>query len=81
MAEIDSAPVHDALAVCAIIDPDVIATEFIPVDVETKGELTDGGTVCDFGRRSGKEPNVHFATDTNVSMFREMLFSILGRDS
>jgi len=81
MAEIDSAPVHDALAVCAIINPEVIGTEFIPVDVETKGELTDGRTVCDFGSRSGKEPNVHFAMDTDVSKFKEMLFSILGRDS
>ena len=81
MAETDSAPVHDALAVCAVIDPDVITTEFIAVDIETKGELTDGRTVCDFGRRSGKEPNVHFATDTNVPMFKEMLFSILKRNS
>ncbi|HYN89828.1 MAG TPA: nucleoside hydrolase, partial [Ardenticatenaceae bacterium] len=35
-------PVHDALAVCAIIDPTVITTSFINVDVETRGELTTG---------------------------------------
>ena len=79
MSQTDSAPVHDALAVCAVIDPSVIKTEFIPVDVETKGELTDGRTVCDFGRRSGKEPNVHFAIDVDVPKFKEMLFAILGR--
>ena len=81
MAEVNSAPVHDALAVCAVIEPDVISTEFIPVDVETKGELTDGRTVCDFGRRSGREANVHFAMDTDVTLFKEMLFSVLGRES
>lgn len=81
MDEADSAPVHDALAVCAVINPEIISTEFIPVDVETKGELTDGRTVCDFGRRSGKEPNTHFAVDTDISGFKEMLFSILSRSA
>lgn len=81
MSQPDSAPVHDALAVCAIIDPSVITTEFIPVDVETKGELTDGRTVCDFGRRSGKESNVHFAVDVDVPGFKEMLFELLGRSA
>jgi inosine-uridine nucleoside N-ribohydrolase len=79
MDEPDSAPVHDALAVCAIIEPDVISSELIYVDVETKGELTDGRTVCDFGRRSGKPANVHFAVDVDAALFREMLFDILGR--
>ena len=30
-----AAPVHDALAVCAVIDPSVITTHLIPVDVES----------------------------------------------
>lgn len=79
MAQKDAAPVHDALAVCAVIDPTVIQTELIHVDVETKGDLTDGRTVCDFGNRSGKEPNVHFAVDVDLPKFKEMLFDILGR--
>lgn len=79
MAEMDAAPVHDALAVCAVIDPTVIKTELIYVDVETKGELTDGRTVCDFGNRSHKEPNCHFATDVDLPKFKEMMFDILGR--
>lgn len=79
MAQRDAAPVHDALAVCAVIDPTVIKTELIHVDVETKGELTDGRTVCDFGNRSGKEPNVHFAVDVDLPKFKTMMFDILGR--
>lgn len=79
MREPDTAPVHDALAVCAIIEPAIITTEFIHVDVETNGELTDGRTVCDFGRRSGRAPNVHFAVDVDTALFKEMLFEILSR--
>lgn len=79
MSRIDSAPVHDALAVCAVIDPSVIEVEHIYVDVETKGELTDGRTVCDFGHRSQKEANVHWATRVDADRFRSMLFDILGR--
>ena len=60
-------------------EPSVIKTEFIHVDVETKGELTDGMTVCDFGNRSGKAPNCHFAMDVDHKLFREMMFDILSR--
>jgi len=81
MSNPDAAPVHDALAVCAIIDPHVITTEYIYVDVETHGELTDGRTVCDFGQRSGKQPNVHFAVEADTLRFKEMLVDILGRSS
>ena len=49
-----AAPVHDALAVCAVIDPSILTTHLIPVDVETGGELSVGRTVCDFRFRSGK---------------------------
>ena len=75
----NAAPVHDALAVCAIIDPSIVTTEFIPVDVEVNAELSDGRTVCDFRFRSGKPANVHFATDADEPKFVRMLSEILGR--
>jgi inosine-uridine nucleoside N-ribohydrolase len=74
-----AAPVHDALAVCAIIDPSVVTTHFIPVDVETGGELSAGRTVCDFRFRSRKPANVHFAMDADEPKFVRMLLEILGR--
>jgi inosine-uridine nucleoside N-ribohydrolase len=79
MHRLGAAPVHDALAVCAIIDPTIVTTQHIYVDVETKGELTDGRTVCDFRRRSLGKPNVHFATDADEPKFVRMLKEILGR--
>lgn len=75
----NAAPVHDALAVCAIIDPTILTTEFIPVDVEVHAELSVGRTVCDFRFRGGKPANVHFATDADEPKFIRMLLEILGR--
>ena len=74
-----AAPVHDALAVCAVIDPSVITTHLIPVDVETGGELSTGRTVCDFRFRSRMPANVHFAMDADEPKFVAMLTEILGR--
>ena len=75
----NSTPVHDALAVCAVLDPSVITTEHVYVDIDCSGGISDGRTVCDFGKRSGKEPNMHFAMDTDAEKFRQMMFDILGR--
>jgi inosine-uridine nucleoside N-ribohydrolase len=74
-----AAPVHDALAVCAVIDPSILTTHFIPVDVETGGELSVGRTVCDFRFRDHKSANVHFAMDADEGRFNRMLLEILGR--
>lgn len=81
MGRRDAAPVHDALAVCAILDPSVIQTVFVPVDVETRGELTDGMTVCDTHFVTGKAPNVHVALGADEPKFVRMLIDILGRKS
>ncbi len=79
MSRPHTAPVHDALAVCAVIDPSVIKTQFVPVDVETQGELTTGRTVCDFARRGKQRPNVHVALEVDAPKFLQMLMDILGR--
>jgi len=73
------APIHDALAVCAIIDPSILTTEHIPVDVEVYAELSVGRTVCDFRSRPDKPANVHFAIDADEPKFVRMLLDILGR--
>ena len=74
-----AAPVHDALAVCSIIDPSIVTTHQIPVDVEVHAELSVGRTVCDFRFRSGKPANVDFATDADEPKFVGMLLDLLGR--
>jgi inosine-uridine nucleoside N-ribohydrolase len=74
-----AAPVHDALAVCSIIDPSIVTMHHIPVDVEVYAELSVGRTVCDFRFRSGKPANVDFAMDADEPKFVAMLLDILGR--
>ena len=73
-----AAPVHDALAVCAIIDPTILTTTYIPVEVEVHAELSVGRTVCDFRQRASKPANVHFAIDADEPRFVRMLVDILG---
>jgi inosine-uridine nucleoside N-ribohydrolase len=72
-------PVHDALAVCAIVDPAILTTAFIPVEVEVQSDLAAGRSICDFRPVTDKPPNVHFATDADEPMFVRMLIEILGR--
>jgi inosine-uridine nucleoside N-ribohydrolase len=73
MARPHAAPVHDALAVAAIVDPALITTEFLHVDVETAGDLTVGETVVDTNFRSRREPNVHVALDADEPGFVRLL--------
>ncbi len=79
MSRPNAAPVHDALAVAAIVDRSVITTRTLHVDVETKGELTLGETVIDTNQRSGKEPNVEVALDADERRFVRILLETLAR--
>ncbi len=40
-------PIHDALAVAAVIRPDLLETQHVNVVVESAGTYTEGMTVCD----------------------------------
>jgi inosine-uridine nucleoside N-ribohydrolase len=74
-----AAPVHDALAVASIIEPSVITTHHLHVDVETQGELTVGETVVDTNFRSRREPNVHVALDADERAFVALLLETFAR--
>jgi inosine-uridine nucleoside N-ribohydrolase len=80
MTRPNAAPVHDALAVASIVDPAVITTRFLHVDVETHGELTVGETVVDTNARGGGEPNVHYALDADEPRFVAMLLETFARN-
>ena len=53
--------IHDPLAVAAALDRDLVTTEALYVDVETRGELTAGMTVADRRRLTGRPPNLDVA--------------------
>jgi inosine-uridine nucleoside N-ribohydrolase len=69
----DSAPVHDAVCVAHLIDPDVVTTREAHVDVELRGELTRGRTVVDLRPIPVKPPNARWADGADRARFLELL--------
>jgi inosine-uridine nucleoside N-ribohydrolase len=77
---VGSAPVHDALAVLSIVEPDVLkSVVHVYLDVETSGELTVGRTVLDTHNRTHNAPNAHVALDADQARFVRLLMETLGR--
>jgi purine nucleosidase len=70
--------IHDPLAVAAALDPALIETEPLFVDVETAGELTEGMTVADRRHLTGKAPNVDVAVEADVAEFMRRLTERVG---
>lgn len=63
------APVHDAVAVAAILRPDLLDIVPMHVVVELDGEHTRGATIGDRFRMSGKAANVHVCMGVNREAF------------
>ena len=75
----ESAPVHDALCVAALVEPNIITTSRYHVAVETTGTLTLGRTVVDTHFRGGKEPNAAVAFDANAQRFVDLMMEIFAK--
>jgi pyrimidine-specific ribonucleoside hydrolase len=75
----DAPPLHDAVAVAAVLEPALLKTRPMRVDVECESELTRGETVCDFYGVSGKPPNAEVGVDLDRDGFFDLLYRILGR--
>ncbi|HLT58349.1 MAG: nucleoside hydrolase [Limnochordales bacterium] len=73
----EGSPLHDPLAVAAVIEPDIVTTRRLPVVIETKGEYTTGRTVVDFYGVTGMEPNVDVALEVDRDRFMAMLFEAM----
>jgi purine nucleosidase len=72
-------PVHDPVAVAAVIDPGVLDVREVFVTVETRGEWTTGTTVVDFHGRYGRPANARVAVDVDVDRFWSLVFDALER--
>jgi len=72
-------PLHDPCAVAAVVDPSIVTTRHLRVDIETKGEFTTGRTVVDFYGVTQREPNVDVGLDIDRDRFMEMLFEAMRR--
>src|SRR5207245_5977976 len=71
--------IHDPLAVAAALDPSLIRTEALAVDVELGGTLTTGETVTDWRRIWKRPPNLDVAVDADAAAFLGRFVERVGR--
>jgi purine nucleosidase len=70
--------IHDAMALAAALDPGLVRTEALTVDVEVAGELTTGETVADWRRHVKRPPNVDVAISVDAATFFERFIDRVG---
>ena len=75
----DDPPLHDPVAVAAVLEPGLLKTRPMRVDVECGSELTRGETVCDFHGVTGKRPNADVGVELDREAFFGLLYEALGR--
>lgn len=75
----DGVPIHDACAVAALLDRQLMTTRRLRVDVETAGRHTTGRTVVDLWGVTGHEPNVDVCVDIDADRFFGMLLDAVSR--
>jgi len=75
----DAPPLHDPVAVAAVLDPGLLETRPMRVDVECESDLTRGETVCDFYGVTGKPPNAEVGVRLDRDGFFDLLYDSLKR--
>ncbi|CAN7509186.1 nucleoside hydrolase [Paenibacillus sp. LjRoot153] len=68
---------HDPLAVGVALNRELVTTRHYYVDVETRSELCDGQTVCDFQNRLAKPANVHVCMEVSADAFLDQFIRAL----
>jgi len=69
--------VYDACTVAALIDPSVVRTQPMHIDVELDGKYTRGRTVADTRGRKDMPVNVDVGTDIDRELFLKILYQSL----
>ena len=79
MADIDTVPIHDALAVCAVLNEDVLEdVRETYMDIDIAGGAADGMSICDLDKRyPDRKPNVKVALSANREIFSRMIKEIM----
>ena len=72
------AHMHDPLALAAALDPTLVTTEPVTVDVELTGTLTGGQTVADWRHHWGRPPNMDVAVAVRAADFLERFIDRVG---
>ncbi len=75
----DAPPLHDPVAVAAVIEPPLLKTRPMRVDVECTSDLTRGETVCDFYGVTDRPPNAEVGAGLDREGFFDLLYRSLAR--
>ncbi|PPF82154.1 ribonucleoside hydrolase [Subtercola sp. Z020] len=75
----DSPPVHDPCAVAYVIDPTIMTTRKVPLDVELTGTLTLGMTVADFRAPAPADCTTQVAVTLDAPRFWALVTDALRR--
>jgi inosine-uridine nucleoside N-ribohydrolase len=70
--------VHDPCAVAWLIDPAIVPTQRMRVDIETRSEFSDGRTICDVHGVTGRAPNAEVGIDLEVDRFWDLMIGALA---
>ena len=70
--------IHDPLVVAAALDPSLVTTEAVAVDVDTAGGPGDGQTIADWRGLWGRPPNVDVAVTADADAFLGRLVERVG---
>lgn len=73
----DAPAVHDPCAVAAIVDPFIVSTRSMNVEIDTSSELSLGRTVCDVYGITGRLPNAAVGVDLDVDRFWDLMVEAL----
>jgi inosine-uridine nucleoside N-ribohydrolase len=73
----EGAPIHDAVAVAHVLEPELVETKRCHVAIECGSELTRGRTVVDFWGRTGEEPSARVGVGIEGRAFIELLLERL----
>ena len=75
----DFPPVHDPCTLAYLIDPTVVETVKVPVDVELNGSLTTGMTVADFRAPAPEDCHTKVATRLDAPGFWGLVVDAIDR--
>ncbi len=75
----DEPPLHDPVAVAAVVDPSLFEFKLMRVDIETGSLLSYGQTVCDIYGMSNKKKNVYVCMSMNVEKFWSLMFDVIKK--
>jgi purine nucleosidase len=70
--------IHDPLAVAAALDPDLVRTRPVTVEVELGGALTGGQTVVDWRHHWNRPANLDVAVSADVEVFLDRFIDRVG---